>query len=150
MTGPMSASTEPILGSLAREATEQLLNDAANAIEEEHRIPAQRQRAEQQACSDAIQTLCDGISRMAKRLDAYETKRREDAREARRKARADIEASLPDPDDPDAPIHAAVGADPGSDTAWPIRRIRPRRPNASAEAHPANVYFNWRPLDVAR
>ena len=100
MWGDMSACTEPILSSTAREATEDLLNKAADAIEEEHRLTAQRERAEQQARADAIQTLCDGISKMAHRLDALETKRRAEAHEARRKERADIEAALPDPDAP--------------------------------------------------
>jgi hypothetical protein len=98
--GDMSACTEPILSSTAREATEQLLNDTATAIEEEHRLMAQRERAEQRARADALQTLCGGISRMARRLDALEAKRCADAREARRKERADIEAALPDPDAP--------------------------------------------------
>jgi hypothetical protein len=70
MVGDMSACSEPILSSLAREATEQLLNDTANAIEEEHRLAAEREYAEQQARSNALQALRDGISRMAKRLDA--------------------------------------------------------------------------------
>jgi hypothetical protein len=100
MVGDMSACTEPILSSLAREATEQLLNETANAIEEEHRLTVQRQRAESRARADAIQTLCDGISRMDRRLDSLERQRREEAREARRRARADIEASLPDPEYP--------------------------------------------------
>jgi hypothetical protein len=86
------------LSSLAREATEQLLADTAEAIEEEHRLTEQRKYAEQQARAE-----CGGISRMAKRLDTLERTRRDAAREARRKERADIEASLPDPDEPDAP-----------------------------------------------
>src|SRR6516225_8268304 len=89
MVGPLSAVAEPVLSSLAREATEQLLNDTASAIEEENRLTAQRQRAEQQAQSAALQSLCDGISRMAKRLDAHEKRRADAAREARRKQRAD-------------------------------------------------------------
>ena len=100
MWGDMSACTEPILSSTAREATEDLLNKAADAIEEERRIAAQRERAEQQARADAIQTLCDGIAKMAYRLDALEQTRLAEAREARRKERADIEAALPDPDAP--------------------------------------------------
>ena len=100
MWGDMSACTEPILSSTAREATEDLLNKAADAIEEEQRLVRRRERAEQQARADAIQTICDGIAKMAHRLNALETKRRADAREDRRKARADIEATLPDPDAP--------------------------------------------------
>jgi hypothetical protein len=100
MVGDMSACTEPLLSSLAREATEQLLNDTAASIDLEKSLVAKRQRAEQRARADAIQMLCNGISRMAKRLEALERTRRADAREARRKARADIEASLPDPDEP--------------------------------------------------
>jgi hypothetical protein len=100
MWGDMASVSEPILSSKAREATEDLLNRAADAVEEEQRLARQRERAEQQARTDAIQTLCDGIARMARRMDAVEAKRRADAREARRRARADIEATLPDPDAP--------------------------------------------------
>jgi hypothetical protein len=100
MVGPLSAVAEPVLSSKARDATVQLLNEAAEAIEHEQQLVRQRERAEAQARADAIQTLCDGITKMAHRLDALETKRRADAREARRKARADIEASLPDPEAP--------------------------------------------------
>jgi hypothetical protein len=117
MVGPLSAVAEPVLSSLAREATEQLLNDTATAIEEEHRLTAQRQRAEQQGRSDAIQTLCDGISRMAKRLDAHEKRCAEAARKARADARKAIEDALPDPDDPDAPAFPTVGAGPGDSAA---------------------------------
>jgi hypothetical protein len=119
MVGPFSAVAEPVLSSLAREATEQLLNDTANAIEEEHRLTAQRQRAEQQAQSAALQSLCDGISRMAKRLDAHEKRCAEAARKARADARKAIEASLPDPDDPDAPAFPTVGAGPGDSANTP-------------------------------
>jgi hypothetical protein len=103
MIGPMSTVTEPILSSLAREATEQLLNDTANAIEEEHRLTAERQRAEQQAQSAALQSLCDGISRMAKRLDAHEKRCSEAARKARADERKAIRDGLFDPDNPDDP-----------------------------------------------
>jgi hypothetical protein len=119
MVGDMSACTEPILSSLAREAAEQLLSDTTEAIEQEHRLTAQRQRAEAQARAGALQTLVDGISRMAKRLDSLEQKRRDEAREARRRERVAIEASLPDPDNPDAPAFPTVGAGPGADTAKP-------------------------------
>jgi hypothetical protein len=103
MVGDMSAVAEPILSSLAREQTEQLLEAAADAIEEEHRLAHQREREEAAAYADAVQKLCEGAAKMSKRLDSLEQKRRDEAREARRQARADIEASLPDPDDPDAP-----------------------------------------------
>jgi hypothetical protein len=119
MVGPLSAVAEPVLSSLAREATEQLLNDTASAIAEEQRLTAERQRAEQQAQSAALQSLCDGISRMAKRLDAHEKRCAEAVRKARADARKAIEASLPDPDDPDAPAFPTVGAGPGADTARP-------------------------------
>jgi hypothetical protein len=52
--------------------------------------------------ADSVQKLCAGIGHMSGRLDAFEQRERERARDARRRARADIEASLPDPDDPDA------------------------------------------------
>jgi hypothetical protein len=38
MHGSLSAVTEPLLDSAARAATEQLLNDVAEAIEEEKRL----------------------------------------------------------------------------------------------------------------
>jgi hypothetical protein len=98
MTGSLSAVTEPILSSKAREATIQLLNDTAVAIENEEYLTRRRERAEAKARDDTIQRLCDGISRMAHRLDSLETERRERARQDRRRQRADIEASLPDPE----------------------------------------------------
>jgi hypothetical protein len=101
--GPMSAVTEPILSSTAREATEALLNAAGDAIEQEHRLARQHEREEACAYADAVQKLCEGAAKMAARLDAIEQTRRAAAREARRKQRADIEASLPDPDEPDDP-----------------------------------------------
>jgi hypothetical protein len=100
MVGDMSAVTEPILSSKAREATEALLNAAADAVEHEQRLARQRKRQEAEARADAIQRLCSGIAKMAQRLDAHEQTRRAAAREARHQARADIEASLPDPDEP--------------------------------------------------
>jgi hypothetical protein len=116
MVGPLSAVAEPVLSSLAREATEQLLNDTASAIEEEHRLTAERQRAEQQAQSAALQSLCDGISRMAKRLDAHEKR----CAEAARKARADERKAIRDGlFDPDAPAFPTVGAGPGDSANAP-------------------------------
>jgi hypothetical protein len=112
MVGDMSAVTEPILSSTAREATEALLNAAAEAIEQEHRLARQREREEAATYADAVEKLCEGAAKMAARLDAIERKRRDAAREARRKARADIEASLPDPDDPDPHTANAPGFGP--------------------------------------
>jgi hypothetical protein len=103
MVGDMSAVTEPILSSTAREQTEALLEAAGNAIAEERRLVAQRQREEAAAYADAVQKLCEGAAKMASRLDALERKRRDAVRQARRRERADIEASLPDPDNPDDP-----------------------------------------------
>jgi len=118
MVGDMATVTEPILSSLAREATEQLLNDTAEAIEEEHRLARKREREESAARADAIQKLCDGIARMAKRFDALEKQRREDAREARRKARKQIEDNLPDPDLPDPATGEPVAIEPWDKGAY--------------------------------
>jgi hypothetical protein len=54
---------------------------------------------------------------MAKRLDSLEHKRRDEAREARHRERVAIEASLPDPDNPDAPTLLPVGAEGPGDSA---------------------------------
>jgi hypothetical protein len=118
MVGDMSAVTEPILSSRAREETEALLEAAADAIAEEHRLARQREREEARAYADAVQKLCEGAAKMAHRLDALEKKRRADAREARRQERKGIEDGLPDPDEPDAPPRFPVGGEgPGADTA---------------------------------
>jgi hypothetical protein len=107
MVGDMAAVTEPILDSVARAATEQLLNDAAEAIEEEELLAHRRERAEAKAYADAVQRLSDGIAKMAARFDSYVQREEERQREARAKARKALEDSLPDPEGGEWP-----GADP--------------------------------------
>jgi hypothetical protein len=101
----MAACTEPLLGSLAREQTERLLNDTADAIEQSE--AQTRQLAAQQTAHyrRLISDLCDGIGRMATRMDAFLTREVERQRIAAEEAsRTELRTALDTlPDVLDAP-----------------------------------------------
>jgi hypothetical protein len=100
--GKLEHVLEYLPDSATRRDMAQLASDVAERIEQEQALARQRERAEANSRNDMIQRLRDGIAQMTKRMDSLEAKRGADARDARRKARADIEAALPDPDAADA------------------------------------------------
>jgi hypothetical protein len=99
--GSMSALTERVLDSKSRKEAEELLRDAAVAIGQLEQL----EEREQSARVGDIRRLCAAADELGKRLDAYEAKRKEQARRDAEEEAKQIQSmldSLPDPDDPHA------------------------------------------------
>jgi hypothetical protein len=108
--GPLSAATEPILSSQARDDAEELLGFVRNSVGELQRLAGGLAEQKQAHVYQVINDLCTGIAKMTCRLDAFTRREAERQRQARADARKAIEDSLPDPDTPDQP--GARGAYP--------------------------------------
>ena len=107
---------EHVVDSRARNDANQLLKDAAAALG----VLDQIEEREQSLQERQIRAFCDAVSRLSRRLDAYEAKRRAQARrdeEAERQAIRDYLDSLPDPESPNpggelSPIGPVTPPDP--------------------------------------
>jgi hypothetical protein len=82
--GPLSQIMEHVLGSRARADAEALVKRAADAAEQEH----EREQQEQQAISEGVRALRDGILKISHRVDVLVQ-----SRDARRKLDAVSEAT---------------------------------------------------------
>jgi hypothetical protein len=107
MSGSLPALMEHLPDTPAREAAlDQMLKTAAEAV------AAEEQR--DQAIASTAQMITDAVTRLTHRLDAYitrqEEQQRQDEEQALRKEQEEIQRTLdqlPDPDAPDDPLGAA-------------------------------------------
>jgi hypothetical protein len=135
--GSMSALTERVLDSKARNDAISLLEDAAKAVG----LLEQQQDYEQQLRQREVRAFCDGVAAIGRRLDALEATRAARARHAAadeaRRIQEKLDA-LPDPDDPSAPAHLTPPANcmrwrrpppgPATRARYPMNSCARRRP----------------------
>lgn len=98
--GDMAAVTQPILSANARDDAIELLNFTRDSVGELQRLADGLAHHKAEHAYQVISGLCDGIAKMAARMDAYVRREDERQRQGRAEARKAIEDSLPDPDDP--------------------------------------------------
>jgi hypothetical protein len=123
--GGRGAVTEPILSTRARADAEALLKRADAAAEEEK----QREEREQEVIAEGIRAFADGVTQLARRLDALEQ-----SRDARRKLDAASEATREMLELPkDAPE-----LDLTDDTPSPSGELHALEAKDPAEHQPAN------------
>jgi hypothetical protein len=99
-SGSMSAVTEHILDSKIRADAVELLHDAAKALG----LIEQQREEEQELRERQVHAFCDGVARLARRLDILEAQREEQMRadeEAEERRIEQFLDELPDPDSPD-------------------------------------------------